>query len=187
VWEEFVFRYQKPIALSVMRTARQYGEARLHLIEDLCQETYLKLWRNQFRLLLEFAELHPDAVIGYIKVTAANVANDHFKALHRLKRPPQENKYSLEKDEIPGTSGLQTVHNQVLFHEIYDHVRECTKGPHQDRDFLIFSLHYKLGISAKDIARIPSIGLTPKGVEVVLAKITGELRKRLTETEESRK
>jgi RNA polymerase sigma factor (sigma-70 family) len=181
VWDEFVRRYQKSIALSVMRAARQYGETRLHAIEDLCQDTYVKLWKDKFRLLGEFAEKHPEAVIGYIKITAANVAIDHFKALHRLKRPPAEDKQSLGNDDIPGPGGQHAVHTQVLLHQIDARVLECTKGPHQERDQLIFRLHYKLGVSAKDIATLPFVGLTAKGVEVVLARITQMLRERLVE------
>jgi RNA polymerase sigma-70 factor, ECF subfamily len=83
---EFVARFQRPIILSILRTARQWGEIPQQVVEDLVQETYLKLCADKFRLLLDFATRHPEAVPDYIKTIAVNVARDHFNALHFQKR-----------------------------------------------------------------------------------------------------
>src|SRR5260370_12056238 len=57
------------------------------MVEDLAQETYLKLCADKCRLLLDFAERHPEAaVLGYIKTIAINVTLDCFKSLHSKKR-----------------------------------------------------------------------------------------------------
>ena len=72
---------------SIKRTACQWGKDPAQFVDDLLQETYLKLWADKCRLLLEFAQQHPDeAVLGYIKTIAINVAHDHFKSLHSQKR-----------------------------------------------------------------------------------------------------
>src|SRR6202453_2293371 len=86
-WEEFVSRFQRPISLSIKRTACQWGKDPSQFVDDLLQETYLKLCADRCILLLEFARQHSgDAVLGYIKTIAVNVAHDHFKSLHSQKR-----------------------------------------------------------------------------------------------------
>ena len=45
------------------------------------------------------------------------------------------------------------------------------------RDRLIFWMYYRQGFTAKAIAAIPSISLTVKGVEGVIQRLTGQLRR----------
>src|SRR5262245_63690282 len=71
-WEEFVSRVGRPISLTVMRTASRWGQPSRSLVEDLTQVTYLKLWEDGRFLLRDFAIQHPEAILGYIKKTAAN-------------------------------------------------------------------------------------------------------------------
>ena len=54
------------------------------------------------------------------------------------------------------------------------------KDPLQ-RNREIFWLHYRAGLSARAIADLPEIGLTAKGVESVIMRVTKELRERLAE------
>ena len=85
-WEEFVSRFHRPISLSIVRVAHQWGTLPQQVVDDLVQDTYLKLCADKCRLLQEFAGQHPDAVLGYVKTIAVNLARDHFKALHSQKR-----------------------------------------------------------------------------------------------------
>src|SRR3954471_10617218 len=80
-WQEFVLRFQRPISLSIVRAAYQWGAIPEQVVDDLVQETYLKLCSDRCCLLREFAVQHPEAVPGYIKTIAVNVARDHFKSL----------------------------------------------------------------------------------------------------------
>jgi len=52
-WEEFVARFQRPISLSIKRTACQWGKNPEQFVDDLLQETYLKLHAEKCRLLLQ--------------------------------------------------------------------------------------------------------------------------------------
>jgi RNA polymerase sigma-70 factor, ECF subfamily len=47
------------------------------VVDDLVQETYLKHCGDKCRLLQDFACQHPEAITGYIKTIAVNVAHDH--------------------------------------------------------------------------------------------------------------
>ncbi len=79
-WEEFVSRVGRPISLTIMRTASRWGEPSRSLVEDLVQVTYLKLWEGGCRLLRDFAIQRPEAILGYLKKTAANATHDYFQA-----------------------------------------------------------------------------------------------------------
>src|SRR5689334_89996 len=85
-WEEFVGRFHRPVSISIVRVAQKWGAIPQQVVDDLVQETYLKICADQCRSLLNFSTLHPEAVAGYVRTIALNVANDHFKALHSKKR-----------------------------------------------------------------------------------------------------
>jgi RNA polymerase sigma-70 factor, ECF subfamily len=53
--EEFVARFHRPISLSLVRTFYQWGKIPQQVVDDLIQETYLKLCSDKCRLLLSFA------------------------------------------------------------------------------------------------------------------------------------
>jgi DNA-directed RNA polymerase specialized sigma24 family protein len=76
---EFIRRFQLVIAAAVLRTARQWGEPSRAQLDDLTQNTYLKLCENDSRLLRSFQPRHEDSIYGFLKVVAANVVHDHFK------------------------------------------------------------------------------------------------------------
>ena len=85
-WREFVGRFHRLIATVALRVARRWGESSPQLIDDLVQETYLKLCDDNFRMFRKFKSHHPDAFYGYLKVVTANLVHDHFKAAHSSKR-----------------------------------------------------------------------------------------------------
>jgi RNA polymerase sigma-70 factor (ECF subfamily) len=104
-WAEFVCRFHRPISLSVVRIASPWGTAPQQIVDDLVQETYLKLCADKCRLLREFAIQHPEAISAYIKTIAANAAHDHFKALNSQKRGSGETSQFLEDVEPQAQSG----------------------------------------------------------------------------------
>jgi RNA polymerase sigma-70 factor (ECF subfamily) len=86
VWREFVGRFQPLIASVILRTIRRYGEFNSSLVDDLVQETFLRLCKDDFRALRQFEQRHEDAIFGYLKVVAASVTTDHFRSLSAQKR-----------------------------------------------------------------------------------------------------
>jgi DNA-directed RNA polymerase specialized sigma24 family protein len=83
-WLEFIRRYNRIIAITVSRVARRWGEPSPQLVDDIVQETYLKLCGDRARVLREFRFDHPDAILAFLKVVAANVAHDHLKRENNL-------------------------------------------------------------------------------------------------------
>jgi len=182
-WNEFVSRFHRAISLSIARTAYQWGQAPRQLIDDLVQETYLKLCAGHCRQLLAFAVLHPEAVPGYIKTMAVNVARDHFKSIHSQKRGAGQGQESLTdldtQAETQSLGGAATIERQVLLKQIDQCLSTCSAGPEQERDRLIFWLYYQQGMSAKAIAALPAVGLTAKGVESAILRLTRLIREYL--------
>ena len=129
VWEEFVRRFHRLIASVVLRTATRFGDSSRQTVDDLIQETYLKLCAGQYRVLRNFEEQHPDAFLGYIKVLAANVVRDHFKASYSQKRGA--NQVDEIKDEFVAAAGEdstgspKSIERAVLIQEVKHHLAFC--------------------------------------------------------------
>ena len=182
-WNEFVSRFHRPISLSILRIARQWGVAAPLVLDDLVQETYLKLCSDQCRRLREFADLHPEAIVGYVKTIAANVAHDHFKASHSQKRglgQPSQSIDVCEPEAQDGDFGAQvSIERHVLLGDVNKALETCSQGPDQQRDCLIFWLYYQQGMTAKAIAALPTVGLTAKGVESAILRLTRLVREQI--------
>jgi RNA polymerase sigma-70 factor (ECF subfamily) len=183
-WQEFVRRFHPLITRVVFRTAGQWGEGSPQVIDDLVQDTYLKLCADRERLLRTFKPDHPDAIYGYIKVFTANLVHDRFKAAHSQKRGGNALTTSIDDD---GGAGLErsahaapeNLDRSLLIHEIDGCLRTLPPGPAAARDRRIFWLYYRVGLSASGIASLPKIGLGTKGVESTLLRLTRYVRERL--------
>ena len=182
-WEEFVARFRRPISLSILRIAYQWGSIPQQVIDDLVQETYLKLCADKCRLLRAFAIQHPEVVLGYIKTIAINVAHDYFKSLHSQKRGRGETDQFQENAELQapsaGFGSPDAMERQVLLKQIDDRLQRCAAGPNQERDCLIFWFYYLHGMSAKAIATLGTVKLTAKGVEAVTFRLIRCVREQL--------
>jgi RNA polymerase sigma-70 factor (ECF subfamily) len=182
-WNEFVSRFHRAICLSIIRAAYQWGQSPQQVVDDLAQETYLKLCADKCRQVLEFAVHHPEAVTGYIKTIAVNVTRDYFKAFNSQKRG--SGKVGQSPEHIEPTAGRshlsaqEAIEREVLLKQINHRLEGCSSGPDQERDRMIFWLYYQQGMSAKNIAGLPTICLTAKGVESVIFRLTRLVREQI--------
>lgn len=181
-WEEFVRRFHHLIATVVLRVARRWNVSSPSILDDLIQETYLKLCADNFRILRNFQSAHPNAFYGYLKVVTGNLVHDHFKAAHSSKRGSGtvqvEADSSIEShSDSRGTgSSISSAERAVLLREVNDALSRVAAGPHLQRDRKVFLLYYRVGLSANAIAALPSIGLSTKGVESSILRLTRLLR-----------
>jgi RNA polymerase sigma-70 factor (ECF subfamily) len=176
-WEEFVSRFQRPISLSIARTASKWGKEPAQFVDDLLQDVYSKLWVDRCRLLLQFAEQHSDEeTLGYIKTIAINLAHDHFKSLHSQKRGAGETDQLLDDFEPAAQGGSfggpKAMEREVFLKQVHEQLRTCAAGSNQERDCLIFWFYYLHGMTATAIATLATITLTAKGVEAVIYRLT---------------
>ena len=185
-WEEFVLRVGKSISLTVMRTSALWGEPAKSLVKDLVQITYLKLWEDNCRLLRDFAIEHPEAVLGYIKKTAANATHDYFK--HGRSQSAGGDKPHVSTTDVDPEVGRaahgseERIAFDVFSGQIDEHLKRGLTGPDQERDRMIFWLYFRQGMSTKEIASLPTIGLGAKGVGSVIEKVKHCIRDQVLRT-----
>jgi RNA polymerase sigma factor (sigma-70 family) len=187
-WAEFIRRFQVVIAAAVLRTARHWGEPSRSQLDDLIQDTYLKLCENDSRLLRCFQPRHEDSVYGFLKVVAANVVHDHFKAVLAAKRGAGTT--SVQPIEIDSYVTRDGSFNEVAQRLQLEHVdrilKQVTTGKDQEKKRTIFWLRHRQGFTASEIAALPSIDLTTEGVESVLLRLTIMIRSHLISSEPHR-
>lgn len=169
-WRLFVERFQPLISASVARVVRRYQMPNAPLVDDLSQETYLRLCKDDCRALRSFNARHDEAIFGYIKVIATTVALDHFRRNAAQKRRGESGDSSEDSAKIATSSS--EIEKSALFNQI-DSRLAATES---DRDRAIFWLYYSHGYTAKDIATISHIGLSEKGVESCIYRLTQSLR-----------
>jgi len=184
-WTEFIRRFHPLIASVVIRVARHWGERSPQAIDDLVQETYLKLCAAGLRGFKFATSNHPDAMYGYIKVFTANLIHDHFKRSRSKKRGGGTVTTSLDDEGpacVPGSSAstASALERQVLIRQIDACLSTGSTGPDSERDRRIFWLYYRVGLAARAIAALPTIGLSTKGVESTLLRLTRQVRQRLS-------
>lgn len=180
-WSEFIRRFQPLIARVVWRVARQWGEASPQVVDDLVQETYLKLCSERLKMLRDFAPIHENSIYGFLKVFAANLAQDHFKAEHSIKRGGKALTASGDCEtaaelQLLSDSAEQSAERMVLIREIDACLRDITSGTNAKRDRQIFWLYYRAGMTASAISGLATVGLSVKGVESTLARLTRQVR-----------
>lgn len=172
-WAEFVRRFHPVISLTVLRTSRQYGEVSSVIVEDLVQDVYLKFCQDARSSLGGFELRHPDAIFGYVKISAANVVRDHYKS-ELASRRNRSLLVPLDMVDEPAVEG-QAARN-VTLREIDDVLGRRLEGATAVRDRTVFWLHYRTGLTARAIAELPSVALSVKGVESLLLRLTHMVR-----------
>jgi RNA polymerase sigma-70 factor (ECF subfamily) len=184
LWIEFVRRFRPLIFGVVLKTLRRWTSPDPALVDDLIQDTYYKLCVNNFRALREFEYSHENALFGFIKTVAANVVQDHIRTTYSQKRGSGREEEDLEKATAtvsPSTSFADDAHRRILISEIKTCLDQQAQDPNFPRDSAIFWLYYRHGLTAKAISQIPSVGLTTKGVESTLLRLTRLIRAKLSE------
>lgn len=175
-WREFVRRFHRLIATIVLRTARRWGVMTPEVIDDVVQETYLKLCDNNCQMLREFAPRFSGSFCAYLKVVTANTAHDYFKARNATKRGagrPSEDLAAAESAGGREEAGSQKrIERDLLLGKVDEFLRFRISGPSAERDRTVFWLYYQQGMTAQAIASLPYIALTTKGVESLIWRLT---------------
>lgn len=171
-WQEFVSRFQPLIASVIFRVVRRCGRPDNDLVDDLVQETFLRLCKNQGRALRDFQERHDAAIFGYLKVVAASVATDHFRSLNAQKRLGDKLPESDEMIDV-SASTPSNAEQVAMVREVDEHIDRLAEN---SRDKTVFWLYYQHGFTARAISSLPNIGLTPKGVESCIYRLTKAVR-----------
>jgi RNA polymerase sigma-70 factor (ECF subfamily) len=179
-WAELIRRSQPVIAAAVLRTARHWGEPIRSELDDLIQDTYLKLCEDDSRLLQSFESRHEGAIYGFLRVVASNIVYDHFKAALAIKRGAGQTDAITEPAEISlktaSPDSFTSVSQRLQLEQIDRVLRLVTAGKDQERKRIVFWLRHRQGLTAREIAAFPPIRLTTEGVESMLLRLSSMVR-----------
>lgn len=158
-WDAFISRFHAAIFTAVLRTGRRYAQFDRGSCDDLVQETYLRLTAHGAKALRKFVPRHPGSACCYLQVIAIRVTLDYCKSKNfgRTEELPPDQ---------PDKAAPSRTEWLALKTEVFDLLRKHATA----RDRRIFSLHLQ-GMTAKEIAAIPEMGLSVKGVESVLVRV----------------
>jgi RNA polymerase sigma-70 factor (ECF subfamily) len=177
LWQKFVRRTQPLIANVIINTLRRWREPSPSLVDDLIQETYLKLFASDRKALRGIRHEHENAIFGYLKVAASNTTVDYFRQ-PRNKVPEVE----LSDPVVPPSpDGFDRIEFDRLKDKIHARLESLSSTETCKRDQAIFWLYYEQGYTAKEISLLPHIDLSVKGVESTLQRLARFVREGLPE------
>ena len=176
-WAELIAEIHKVIASTVIKTLRQSGAISCQPADDLIQDAYVRILEQQ--ALQTFRSAQPDSIYGYIKAIAYSAVQDYLRGQSAQKRGGGISHVNLNECSEDSLSA-PAIELSILIREIDELLLEVT--PLQ-RDRTIFLLHWKRGMSAKEISELPGMELTAKGVGSVLTRVQADLKRRIVSTE----
>jgi RNA polymerase sigma-70 factor (ECF subfamily) len=174
-WREFVRRTQPLIASVIINTVRRWKTPAPSLVDDLIQDTFVKLFANDKKALRVAKNEHENTIFGYLKVIASNVVRDHF-------RQPANKADEIEISDAvfpPGPRDRERLEFLQKKEQIKRILETLSVSETYDRDVGIFWFFYEQGYTAKEISLLPAVGLTVKGVEAVLFRVARFVREKL--------
>lgn len=182
-WQVFLARCAPLVSLVALRICRLWtNHAQPAIVDDIVQEVFLKLCDQERRILREFQPRGEDSFLGLLRVVAASVGNDYFRRQSSAKRGGKVVTSSLNEDSPSNhdAAARQTGQTQqaVLLDQL-DRKLRAAPGILAERDRVLFWLYYRQGFTAEEIAALPGVELTAKGVESALRRIALWLRGQL--------
>jgi len=170
-WERLIGRLQPVLASAAYRVAAGRGGAAMDEIDDIVQKVCMKLGAPGLEALRRVPRDNDQAALAYLRVMAINAARDHFKTGRAVKRGGETLVHvTPELGELAATLDAEPMEKDILLAQ----VDAALSGGRRERT--VFWLYYRQGFTAKEISAIPSFGLSAKGVESLLHRLTTGLR-----------
>jgi DNA-directed RNA polymerase specialized sigma24 family protein len=176
LWVEFWHRFQPLIARTVWRRIARYTRwVDPGRVDDLVQDTFLKILKDDCKALRHFEFRHENALPSLLKVMAANVVEDDIRKRNSGKEgggQPDENIDDLLQPPSDRSSSAASIFNNLRMSEIENCLQKRKGEPNFDRDCKMFWLYFRTGFTALEISQLPDIGLNNvKGVESALLRL----------------
>jgi RNA polymerase sigma factor (sigma-70 family) len=169
-WENFLAGQKRVLILIIFRVAARFGVHNLDDVEDAVQEVCLKI-SSQIRLA-DVPDPSDTVLESYTKALIANTAHDYFRA-KRAKKRDLLAEVALDSDHPARTAGNDDTEKEILLNQLDGLVGKDIRSQS------IFRLYFRLGWTAKEIAGISCLGLSAKGVESLVYRLTAELHKKI--------
>jgi RNA polymerase sigma-70 factor (ECF subfamily) len=169
IWSEIIDRLQPLFAKTVYRVAAAWGPVHADEVDDVIQETFLKLGVSAQSTILRANLSSEAAITSYLKMMVVNVARDYFRAKYAEKRGFALLSVNALHDEYI-FSGSTNSDREILLSQIDSALNA------DNRDRTVFWLYYRQGLTAREISCIPAFGLTVKGVESLIYRLTSGVK-----------
>ncbi len=149
------------------------------VVDDIVQEVFLKICEQERRILRTFEPRGEDSFFGLLRIVTGSVANDYFRRQYSAKRGGKVVSMPLLEDHAQGSADKTDATARVQHSALLEQLDRKLRGAPQsisERDRALFWLYYLQGYTAEEIAHVSQVGLTPKGVESALRRVTAWLR-----------
>jgi RNA polymerase sigma factor (sigma-70 family) len=184
LWAVFQERFQRPIFLYLLRALKYHSkhEDVDQLVGDLTQEVYVRLVQNEGRVLRNFRGDSDISVMAFLGRVCSGVVTDYLRREFGKQRS-RDNVVSIEEVREMAEARRTGDRNELDFESIIsviDIEKVIANDPdvkNAQRNALIFQLHYKDGLTAKEIAGFPVFDLNTSGVEAVLVRLRKRIRR----------
>jgi RNA polymerase sigma-70 factor (ECF subfamily) len=190
-WGELVRRCAPLASLVALRIVRQWlGSPSPATVDDIVQEIFLKLCEQERRILRNFEPRGEDSFLGLLRLVSASVATDYFRRLYSAKRGGKVVTMPLMEEgaQLPAASvnPAAQMRQSALLAQLDGKLRSAPEMI-GERDRTLFWLYYRQGFTAEEIASLAGSGLTAKGVESALRRVTIWLRAQVERQEPAEK
>jgi len=194
-WLEFMRRFDRHIKLTVLRAYRLISinlpERKIlnEDIRDLVQEVYIRLVKNDRKVLKTFKPKYDDAFYGYLSIICTSVVKDLFKKFSRLKRKiyiesiderpaiTAKNKLTTKSlSSFIGANPEKLVIAKDLLQKVKSYYNSANSTKEDKRKELLFQLYFIHGFSIKDISRIKGLNLSHSNANIIIWRIKKEIR-----------
>jgi RNA polymerase sigma factor (sigma-70 family) len=163
-WEAFIELAQPIIAAAVFKTITRWGSTDRSIADDLIQDTFARLCARDYRALHNFRGQDSTALCAYLRVIAASVTTDHFRAEHAPA-------VSLDDPDRAPPVADDSPSREIERHLLLDRIDKCLAAQ-KERDRRIFWLYHRQGFTPKSIAALPAIEMGVSGIETLLYRLT---------------
>jgi RNA polymerase sigma-70 factor, ECF subfamily len=189
-WEQFVRAVSPVVALAARRVSAVWGDSSDGTVSEIVQEVFLKLCEDERRILREFDDRGNDSFLKLLRMITASVGTDHFRRIRAEKRGGRTHSVPLEPhlpvEDVSDANATKAVEWPSLIAQL-DGLLKLYPRTVSARDRNLFWLYYRQGLTADAISRIPAIGLSAKGVESALLRLTRLLRETIVNGKPKRK
>ena len=167
------------VGLAARRVGAVWGDRSTATMNEIVQDVFLKLCEDERRVLREFEERSEDSILKLLRIITATVGTDHFRRLRADKRGGSVSAVSYERhvtaNDLEDARSVRTLEMLGLYAQL-DGLLRLFPTKVSARDRRLFWLHFRHGMTAEAISRIPTMGLGAKGVESALIRLTRLLR-----------
>jgi len=137
---EFVSRFHRIITSIIVKVARRSGHERSDLVNELSQDVYIRLFRDNAKALADLRMRHEGGLASLVQSVAHSVACDYFRERSAVKRGGLLRKVELDDPhsaEIEKKGLAEEIIQNILFSEV-DRVLSELVGSSRSQDRFIF-------------------------------------------------